>query len=175
MQLAVRRIRLPDDVEAVLAIDTSFATSEVYRVVAAESGFTLELRSVPALVKTLPVGAWEAEELWDSAWVAEVDGVVRGFAATSHEAWHRRLTIRHFYVDAAVRRLGIGRLLLETALSHGYGQGALSAWLEVTSANVPAIDAYQRFGFRLCGLDQSLYLHTSAAGETALFMARPVD
>lgn len=176
MQLAVRAIRLPDDEEAVLAIDTSFTTSEVYHVAVAEHGFMLDRRRVPALVKTLPIGPWdEGERLWDSVWVAEVDGPVRGFAATRYEAWNQRLILWHFYVDAGVRRLGIGRLLLETALAHGRGQGALTAWLEVTNVNVPAIEAYRRLGFRFCGLDQSLYTHTAAAGETALFMARTVD
>jgi ribosomal protein S18 acetylase RimI-like enzyme len=74
-----------------------------------------------------------------------------------------------------MRRKGIGRLLLETALAHGRSQGAHTAWLEVTSVNTPAIDAYRALGFELCGLDLSLYEHTAAEGEIALFMARPGD
>jgi hypothetical protein len=38
--------------------------------------------------------------------------------------------------------------------------------------NVPAVRAYRRLGFALCGLDTTFYRGTPAAGEVALFFTR---
>jgi ribosomal protein S18 acetylase RimI-like enzyme len=46
------------------------------------------------------------------------------------------------------------------------------AWLETSNVNLPAVRAYERLGFRLCGLDTSLYEGTPAEGEVALFLCR---
>ncbi|GHH43091.1 hypothetical protein GCM10018773_28520 [Streptomyces candidus] len=38
---------------------------------------------------------------------------------------------------------------------------------------MPAVRAYRRMGFVLCGLDTSLYEFTASAGEYALYMRKP--
>ncbi|MFG2866224.1 GNAT family N-acetyltransferase [Streptomyces sp. NPDC048338] len=116
----------------------------------------------------------------DEAGVHEIvavdsDGSLRGFVAVAHERWNRRLVVRQITVDSAHRGRGIGGELMRRALAHGRAVGARTAWLEVTSVNVPAVRAYRRMGFRLCGLDTTLYTGTASEGETALFMARPLD
>jgi len=107
---------------------------------------------------------------WDRGWLAEVGQKATGFIATAYEPWNRRTVIWHFYVSPEYRRRGLGRRLLDVALSDGVSRGAVSAWLETSNLNVPGIDAYRRFGFELCGVDVSLYEGTEAEGEVALFL-----
>ena len=41
-----------------------------------------------------------------------------------------------------------------------------------TNLNLPGVQAYERLGFHLCGLDTSLYDATPSEGEVALFLCR---
>jgi ribosomal protein S18 acetylase RimI-like enzyme len=95
-----------------------------------------------------------------------------GVVSTEYQAWNRRAIIWHLYVSVGRRRLGIGRRLVETALAAAREAGARTAWLETNNLNVPGVRAYERLGFRLCGLDTSLYDGTPAEGEVALFFCR---
>jgi ribosomal protein S18 acetylase RimI-like enzyme len=45
-------------------------------------------------------------------------------------------------------------------------------WLEVSNVNGPAIRCYSKMGFRVCGLDVSLYEGTGSRGEVGVFMWR---
>ena len=51
--------------------------------------------------------------------------------------------------------------------------GARCLWLETQNTNYPAIQFYQHVGFRLCGLDESLYDPAGPGrNEIALFFVR---
>ena len=101
---------------------------------------------------------------------------VVGFLALRWEGWNRRAAIWHLYVTRDARRGGIGRKLLDEADAQARAAGLRCLWLEVTNVNLPAIRFYQRCGFRLCGLDASLYDPAGeAAGECALYLSRPID
>ncbi|MBI2434050.1 MAG: GNAT family N-acetyltransferase [Candidatus Hydrogenedentes bacterium] len=115
------------------------------------------------------------QETLNDAYVALVDGAVRGVIDVRFEAWNSRLIINHFYVDAPYRRQGIGRRLMECAMELGRSYGAGILWVETTNVNYPAVLAYRRLGFDLCGFDATFYEGTSAAGEFALFMSRRLD
>lgn len=86
----------------------------------------------------------------------------RGFMAAAYQAWNRRATIWHLYVDSAHRRQGIGQLLVDRARSYGVSKGALNLWLETSSLNAPGVQAYRRLAFDLCGMDTTLYDGTPA-------------
>jgi ribosomal protein S18 acetylase RimI-like enzyme len=75
------------------------------------------------------------------------------------------------YVAAESRGHGIGRALLDGILNEARADDAQHAWLETQTNNVPAIRAYERMGFRITGLDQTLYADRPDA-ETALYMSR---
>jgi ribosomal protein S18 acetylase RimI-like enzyme len=170
----IRPVNLPTDEPALLQLDTTFTTDRIYRVDATPASFVLvETPVTPPLRKSFPLdNELGAERLWDAGFVAETAGVIGGFLALRHEAWSRRTTIWHLYVDPARRGVGVGRQLIETARSIAQGHGSRCLWLEVTSVNYPAIQFYQRVGFRFCGLDTSLYDPAGeAAGETALYFA----
>jgi ribosomal protein S18 acetylase RimI-like enzyme len=170
----IRPITLPTDEPTLLRLDTTFTTDRIYRVLASPLGFALEETPIDSpLRKSFPLeDEFGADRLWDAGFVAETAGAIGGFLALRHEAWNGRTVIWHLYVDQARRGAGVGRQLIETARSIAQGHGSRCLWLEVTNVNYPAIQFYQRVGFRLCGLDTSLYDPASeAAGETALFFA----
>ncbi|MFE5623980.1 GNAT family N-acetyltransferase [Streptomyces virginiae] len=178
------RIARPEDSGAIEAIDGSFSTSTVFEVAVSEDGFALrEVPVDPPLVKVFP-----EDEGCDEGDDAETDGeggdsrtfvavgaarAVVGFAAVSYSPWNRRLTIEDIEVAADHRGRGIGRALMGQALDFARERGAGHVWLEVTNVNAPAIHAYRRMGFSLCGLDTALYLGTESEGEQALYMSMP--
>ncbi|MGW7430601.1 GNAT family N-acetyltransferase [Streptomyces sp. NPDC054861] len=128
-------------------------------------------RSSPRTNPTPPDTDDDAHEIV----AVDADGTVLGVVAVAVEEWNHRLVIRRITVDPAHRGRGIGGELMRRALAYGRDRGARTAWLEVTSVNVPAVRAYRRMGFRLCGLDTTLYTGTPSEGETALFMAKPLE
>ena len=113
----------------------------------------------------------EKPRVWDQALVESIDHRVRGFAAYAFSSWNRRLVLLHMYVGAAARGRGIGRALLDAIISDATGYQAQHIWLETQTNNVPAIRAYERMGFRIVGLDQTLYADRPGA-DTALYMSR---
>ncbi|MFE3370719.1 GNAT family N-acetyltransferase [Streptomyces sp. NPDC059173] len=101
------------------------------------------------------------------------DGTLAGFVSVSYARWNRRLTIEDIEVAPAHRGRGVGRALMSRAEEFARERGAGHVWLEVSNINAPAIHAYRRMGFSLCGLDTSLYAFTASAGEYALYLSKP--
>ncbi|MEV5121600.1 GNAT family N-acetyltransferase [Streptomyces decoyicus] len=175
-QHIVYREALPQDREQADAIDDSFTTDALYEVVAGDQGFALRPVAVdPPLVKIFPPdeGDDDSADLYRE--VAVDGGTVCGFVVVGVEEWHYRLVIHEIAVAPAHRGLGVGAALMRRACAYGRRHGARTAWLEVSSVNVPAIRAYRRMGFTFCGLDTTLYRGTPSEGETALFMSRALD
>ncbi|MBP2479073.1 ribosomal protein S18 acetylase RimI-like enzyme [Crossiella equi] len=163
------RTATPADRAALSTLDNSFTTGTVFEVNATGHGFELcERPVVPPLHKVFP--AEEPAEA-DHTIVAVAERVVGGIELDLH-SWNRRLTIANIAIAPEHRGRGLGRALLERGLAHGRAHGARTCWLEVSSVNAPAVHAYRRWGFTLCGLDTTLYTGTESEGETALFMAR---
>ncbi|WP_445400166.1 GNAT family N-acetyltransferase [Streptomyces sp. LE64] len=162
------------------ALDDSFTTDRVLHVTAGESGF--EIRSVavqPPLRKEYPADpeadlARRDPRAHHTVVAVEGERVV-GFVAVAHVEWNRRAHVEQVTVHPEYRGRGIGGALLARAESYGREVGARTLWLEVTNVNAPAVRAYRRLGFTVCGLDTSLYLGTPAEGEIALFMSKPLD
>ncbi|MGR4879793.1 GNAT family N-acetyltransferase [Streptomyces sp. LARHCF249] len=186
----VYRLARPEDAGAIEAVDGSFTTDTVFEVAASGgtddgvAGLGFLLREVPAdppLYKEFPPEEHDEQGSGGGAgtggdartYVAVDGGRVCGFAAVGYAAWNRRLTIEDIEVSPGHRGRGIGRALIECAADFARERGAERLWLEVSSVNAPAVHAYRRMGFTLCGLDTTLYGGTPAAGEQALFMSRP--
>ncbi|MEV6400419.1 GNAT family N-acetyltransferase [Streptomyces sp. NPDC051907] len=162
----------PDEQQAIAALDDSFTTDHVYEVAAGDVGFALRMTPVdPPLVKVFPEEEDEDDPEFEVVAV-DADGTVVGYAAADVETWNRRLVVRQVTVVPDYRGRGVGGELMRRLAAHGRQHAARTAWLETSSANVPAVRAYRRMGFRLCGLDTSLYTGTASEGETALFMSR---
>ncbi|MEU9236411.1 GNAT family N-acetyltransferase [Streptomyces subrutilus] len=181
----VYRLARPEDAGAVEALDGSFTTDTVFEVVPPDGpalGFLLrEVPADPPLYKAFPPEEHDEQGSGGGiggggharTFVALDGGRVCGFAAVGYAAWNRRLTIEDIEVAPGHRGRGIGRALVECAADFARERGAEHLWLEVSSANAPAVHAYRRMGFTLCGLDTTLYAGTPASGEQALFMSRP--
>jgi ribosomal protein S18 acetylase RimI-like enzyme len=110
--------------------------------------------------------------------VAEDNEELAGFGEVVFEPWNRRAIIAHLYVSPSSRGLGIGSALLEALDRRARISGARCLWLETQNVNYPAIQFYRRSGFRLCGLDDTLYDPerdpTTGLDEVALFFTRPL-
>jgi ribosomal protein S18 acetylase RimI-like enzyme len=172
---SLRSLVWPGDRPAILAIDTSFTTGRVYRVLAMDEGFILRAAPVsPPLHKVYDL-AREVElfPALDYVLIAEVDAQVAGVAALSHDRIDRRAILMHLYVSPTHRRQGIGRALIAAMVEHAREWQARCLWLETQDVNYSAIQFYRRLGFQWCGLDLSLDEHDgSASDETAVFFMR---
>lgn len=176
--LTLRILRWPEEVTGLEALDTSFTTDRIYRVMRDGLSFILveEEVSLPLRKEYGSIsGLAEEGRSMEHAVVAEVAGVVVGVAATNYESWNRRLVVEHLYVAPAQRGSGVGRALIDYLDEIARTTGARCLWLETQNINYPAIQFYQRLGFRLCGLDESLYDPAGPGeGEIALYFTRDV-
>jgi ribosomal protein S18 acetylase RimI-like enzyme len=174
--LIIRPAQWPDDIALLDGLDTSFTTDRIYRVIRDEFSFTLvEERVDPPLQKSYgSIASHEGDiRAMEYAAVAEDDGVVAGFAAARHESWNRRVVMQHLYVAAGRRRSDVGRALINQLDALARAAGARCLCTETQNINYPAIQFYRHLGFRLCGLDESLYDSAGLArDEIALFLAR---
>jgi ribosomal protein S18 acetylase RimI-like enzyme len=170
----IRAFNIGTDAAAVARLDTSFSTQRIYQVERIDD--VLSLRSVPiaaAVEKRFPLDL--SADSWQSGWVIVLGEEPVGLIATAAQQWNKRLVIWHFYVDRPWRQHGFGRRLVEQALTHGAAIGMLTAWVETSNLNFPAVRAYRRLGFEICGFDESLYRGTPVHREFALFLARPIN
>ncbi|MGX2997935.1 GNAT family N-acetyltransferase [Streptomyces sp. JNUCC 64] len=174
------RVANSADYDRIDALDDSFTTDRVLHVTAGEDGF--DVRSVavrPPLRKEYPADPENDRDRRDpdlhhTVVAVDADRVV-GFVTVTHHEWNRRLHVEQITVDPEYRGRGLGGTLMGRAESYGRGIGARTLWLEVTNVNAPAVRAYRRLGFAVCGLDTSLYVGTPAEGEIALFMSKSLD
>ena len=178
MSFTIRELNRSRDRRGVEAIDTAFDTDVVFDLVTSARRIELvERRLHEPLTKRYSIGEVFAPwARWDRGWVAEDvtsagGSAIRGFAAAEFEAWHARLILWFLYIAPAWRRRGMGRALLDVAETYGRSVGATHVWLETSNVNVPAIAAYERLGYSLCGADR-LYYGDYMPGETALYLAK---
>jgi ribosomal protein S18 acetylase RimI-like enzyme len=172
--LTYRPVCLPEDVPALMRLDTSFTTDRIYQVEGDGLGFRLiEQKLDQPLVKDFPLeGELDEDRMWDYGMVAEADGEIVGFGALRLEAWNRRAAIWHLYIAPEYRKQGVGKELLQHLETHA-ANSSRCLWLETSSVNYPGVQAYLRLGFHLVGLDTTLY-DGEYAHETALYFARSI-
>ena len=147
--LTLRSMRWPDDRDALCALDTSFTTERVYRVIATAAAFALhETTVLPPLHKVYDLPN-EVEDFptFDHVVIAEVDTQVVGVAALSNDAVDRRAMVRHLYVDCAYRGQGVGRALMDAMLTRAQHDHARCLWLETQDVNYDAIQFYHVLDF----------------------------
>jgi ribosomal protein S18 acetylase RimI-like enzyme len=175
--VTVRPARWPQDRAGVAALDTAFVTDRVYRLRRDDLAFSLVETAVdPPLRRDYRLGPDDVEGIAraEYAAVAVAGGAVAGVVAATYAAWNGRLQVEHCYVAAGARRRGLGRALMESVVAHGRDRGARCLWLETQAENFGAVRFYRSLGFRLCGLDETLYDPRALppdAPRTALFLA----
>jgi ribosomal protein S18 acetylase RimI-like enzyme len=171
MSWIVRDFDASIDAAPTTLLDTSYVSHASYGI--RRDGERLVLESQPSSELIRRSYAIDlSADAWKLARVAVLDGVVRGFVAWGRESWNRRLVIWHFYVDRPCRRTGAGRLLMDAALEWGRSEGLATAWVETANVNQPAVAAYRKLGFEICGFDTSLYQGTANQDDCRLHVAR---
>jgi len=141
--------------------------------VATANGFALTEMAIPEQTKRFWVYDLDRPDRdWDEAHVAVEDGRIVGFVATSWQFWNRRVVLWHIYVDRSARGQGLGRRLIEMVYDRARRQKALAIFLETSNFNVPGFRWYRRLGFRLGGLDTTLYSGAEAAEETGICLVK---
>ncbi|MFI5939894.1 GNAT family N-acetyltransferase [Streptomyces uncialis] len=171
------RVANSADYDRIDALDDSFTTDRIMHVTSGEAGF--EIRSVavqPPLRKEYPPTGEEGGGSGDPdaphIVVAVTDDEIIGFVAVRYAAWNRRAHVEQITVAPGHRGKGLGSALMAQAEAYGRKCDARTLWLEVTNVNAPAVRAYRRMGFEVCGLDTSLYVGTPSEGEIALYMGK---
>lgn len=163
---------VPQDASGVAGLETSFSTDRVFRVDFTGGCHCLrEVRLDSPVTKRYAAPAPEAGGV---ALVAEVGGLVVGYAEIAVEAWNRRAIVRHLYVDARHRRHGVATALLDQLDAAARRAGARCLWVETQNVNWPAVQFYTAAGFVHSGLDTSLYDAVTHPGEIALFLTRDI-
>jgi putative acetyltransferase len=143
--LSMRRLARPEDLEAVFAI---YSHPKVVPYLTYEP-MTLEAFR--------PIH----EELVDSGyfWVWELDGAIAGFyRATRYPGRvNHVLLLGTLAVDPARHGQGVGRTMIEDALSHFRADGIRRVELYAESDNEPALAFYRRLGFVIEGTLRDFY------------------
>jgi ribosomal protein S18 acetylase RimI-like enzyme len=171
--VALRALAAPADFAALAQLDLTFHSPTIYAVERRADGFTLlEQRASPPLENRYEV-EWSELAGAARAIIAEWRGQLVGVGALTINAWNRRGTLTHLYVDRAHRGSGIGTQLVDVLVRHAAALEMRAVWVETQNTNVAAVRFYQAQGFELCGLDMSLYdPQVVVPFATALFLSR---
>jgi ribosomal protein S18 acetylase RimI-like enzyme len=167
--LTLRPLRWSDDRPSL------FDTDRVYQVVQRERSFTLNAVSItPPLHKDYAfTDDIDSLPVLDCVIVDEIDTTLVGVVALTFDAWNRRAVVWHLYIAPEHRGHGVGRALIDAAVTEAQKRSARCLWLETQNINYAAIQFYKRVGFQWCGLDTSLYdPQRVATEEIALFFVR---
>lgn len=98
-----------------------------------------------------------------------------GFAIAEAHRWNCSVTVHEFHVLETHRGQGIGKRLMECSATKASRAGFRTIVCETQNTNPTAIAVYRRLGFRVEGIDISLYSnHDYPEGEIALIMKRPL-
>ncbi len=115
-----------------------------------------------AAIEQTALDAWSMEQIADELafeaarlYVAEWQGKIAGFAAFQLAA--DETTLNTVTVAPALRGQGIGKALLEDALSQLKKEGAVSCFLEVRVQNETARRLYRSLGFEEAGMRKGFY------------------
>lgn len=172
--ISIREAVFPDDLEAIRAIDTGFATDSVFRAEVTLEGVTVEREALAEpFAKVFPLEDLTPPGPDDLALVSLSGQRITGFAAGVFHPWNRRMAVTHLYVQPAFRQKGVARALLEKLTAQARRLSAAEVWVECSNVNTPALAAYERLGFTLSGIDLTIYAGTASQGEFAFFLSKP--
>lgn len=96
-----------------------------------------------------------------------------GLALAEPRQWNRSLMVWELHVAEDHRGCGIGRMLVDSLSGRAAEAGLRTLVAETQNTNLPAIRFYRSVGFRIEGIDLSLYSNADFPdGEIALFMKK---
>jgi streptothricin acetyltransferase len=100
---------------------------------------------------------------------AEAAGQLVGFLDLELETWRPTASLQWVAIDRSWRGQGLGRTLIERAITWTKQRGLRALVLETQNTNIDACRFYQRLGFRLSGVQDLFYFDERVAEECALF------
>jgi ribosomal-protein-alanine N-acetyltransferase len=124
-------------------------------------------------VAGFPTGSWSAQSWADEVRHHHVGLAIRAGQVVGLVALSLVLDtaeLRRIVVDPAVRRTGVGRALVDHGLAWAGAQGATEVFLEVSTANRPAIELYLACGFSRLDARRDYY----GPGDDAAVWRRPI-
>jgi ribosomal protein S18 acetylase RimI-like enzyme len=174
LPVIVRVAQTQHDLDGISKISRAYSTDRIYRVRRNELGFWLDEEPVsPPVHKIYPD---PSPELSDRLLVATAGPEVVGYGELQFNSWNDRAEIEGLIVSGDFRGRGIGRLLIQALDKRARRErSARCLWLETQNINYPAVGFYRRLGFRLCGLDETLYrpgMPGMVPGEVAIYFSR---
>ena len=96
-----------------------------------------------------------------------------GLIIAEEHQWNRSLFVHEFHVAETHRKQNIGKRLMECVAEKASRVGLRTIVCETQNTNPTAISVYRKLGFRVEGIDISLYSnHDYPEGEIAIFMKR---
>jgi len=96
-----------------------------------------------------------------------------GVAIADAQLWNGTLLVWEFHLEAAYRRQGIGRRMMEALVERAAAAGLRVISVETSTTNVPAIAFYRRVGFHIGSIDLSFYSNDDIEkGDVVVFMKR---
>jgi L-amino acid N-acyltransferase YncA len=118
---------------------------------------------------------WDAARLAAPRLVAEVRGVVAGFAAlsaVSSRAVYRGVADVMIYVGRRARGQGVGRRLLEELVAESESAGIWTLQAGVFPENEPSLRLHESCGFRRVGVRERLGQHQGVWRDVVLLERR---
>jgi ribosomal protein S18 acetylase RimI-like enzyme len=173
-KIVVRPAETQADLAGIHAVDVSYSTDRIYRVRRSKLAFWLEEERFELPVEKADLRP--ARTMSDGLFVACLDEVIVGYGELRPEPWNGRVRIESIFVSRTARGQGVGAQLIEALADQAtHLPGARCLWLETQNVNYPAVQFYLKMGFRLCGLDETLYQPDDPQllpGEMALYFTR---
>jgi len=176
-QMIIREIYWQTDGEHLSNFDASFSTEYIYHVVI--NGMSVEIIEAKLDIPFQKIYQLDCVkndvEASDYSVVAEIEGLIAGFATVKYEAWNKRAVLTGIYVAPESKGKGVGRALIDSVVNYAQTTSARCLWLETQNINYPAIRFYIKMGFRFCGFDKSLYNPVEVSpDETAFYFYKNI-
>jgi ribosomal protein S18 acetylase RimI-like enzyme len=172
--MIIRNVCWHTDREQLSNFDASFSTESIYRVLLnGISAEILEEKLDTPIRKIYPLDIESDISEANFSAIAEINGVIVGFATAKYENWNKRVILTGVYVLPGSKNKGIGKALVDAVLDYTKTTPARCLWLETQNINFPAIQFYTRLGFRFCGFDTTLYDEAETSlNEVAFYFCR---
>jgi streptothricin acetyltransferase len=159
MNLTIQKVN-QTTLPQVYACDSSFTVTSKLQLNATDGVITYTVIAVSPYEKQYPheVGEYGSYiNQPDSAiFLAYVDEQIAG-RVVLRKYWNGYGYVEDIAVNPPYRKQGVGQRLLQQAVAWVKEKGLPGLMLETQNNNVPACRFYERFGFKLGGLDTELY------------------
>lgn len=160
---------------------SGYRTEQRYRVEKSESEtetrITLTLEDLPQPYVKLFDAEEELESLYPDfvaqglSFGAWEDGQMVGIAICERREWNNTLWLWELHVQNGLRGQGMGSQLIQAVQQLAVEKQFRTVALEAQNMNVPALNFYRKHGFRVEGVDLSLYSNSDLTdGEVALYL-----